>query len=92
MQYCRQCIISLDAARLVISSIFLVALLCELLLGRSRPRPYRRVFCCDLVLKCGWAGPRPALNQVQVLARSQGEGIGLTLRDTLLAPADEVMQ
>src|SRR6516164_2514854 len=75
MQYRRQCVISLDAARLVISSIFLVALLCELLLGRPRPRPYRWVFCRNDVFKRGWAGPRPALNQAQVLARSQKIGL-----------------
>src|SRR2546428_1172757 len=66
----REAIVSLDAARLVINSVVVVALLGELLLDRPRPRPHRRIFDRHRVLESGWARPRPALDQVQVLARA----------------------
>src|ERR1700678_2722715 len=69
MQQPRQAIVSFDAARLVINSVLLVALPGELLLGRPWPRPHGRIFDRDRVLEGLWPGARPALDQVQVLAR-----------------------
>ena len=68
-------IVSFDAARLVIDPVFLVALPGELLLDRPWPRPHRRVFDGDLVVERVRPGPRPALDQVQVLARALKIGL-----------------
>src|SRR5262249_26610883 len=65
-----QRIVSFDATRLVIDSIFLVALPGELLANRPWPGPRGRVFDRDLVGKRARAGPRPPLDEVQVLARA----------------------
>src|SRR5262249_22204525 len=64
----REAIVSFEAARLVIDSVLLVALLGELLLYGPRPRPHRRIFDGRDVFERVWPGPRPALDQVQVLA------------------------
>src|SRR5262249_44672223 len=74
MQQPRQAIVSFDAARLVINSILLVALPGELLLGGPSLSPHRRIFDRDLVLEGFWPRARPALNQVQVLARAKEIG------------------
>src|SRR6516165_12015201 len=63
-------IISFEAARLVINPVLLIALLGEILLDRPRPGPHRRVFHRDLVRERSRPGARPALDQVQVLARA----------------------
>src|SRR5580704_2336786 len=69
MQQPRQAVISFDAARLVIDSVLLVTLPGELLLGGPWPRPHGRIFHHDLVFEGLWSGARPALDEVQVLAR-----------------------
>src|ERR1700693_147237 len=68
MQQPRQAIVSFDAARLGINSIFLVALPGELLPAGPWPCPHGRIFDRYSVFERGWPGPRPALDQVQVLA------------------------
>src|SRR2546423_3753085 len=74
MQQPWETIIALDAARLGIQSVLLVALTAELLLDGPRPRPNGRIFNRDLVREGRWPSARPALNQVQVLARSKDIG------------------
>src|SRR5712671_1289436 len=74
MQQPRQAIVAFKAARLDIESIFLIALLTELLLDCPRTRPHRRIFDRDLVGECPWTGAGPALDQVQVLARAKDLG------------------
>src|SRR5262249_54296547 len=76
LQQPRQAVISLDAARLVIDSVFLLALSAKLLLDGPRPGPHRRILDPDLVRQRPWPGARPALDQVQVLARPEGVGLG----------------
>src|SRR5437016_4425007 len=66
----RKAIVPFDAARLVIGSVFLVALPGELLLDGPRSRPHRRIFDRHGIFERGRAGPCPALNQMQVLARA----------------------
>src|SRR5207245_9079770 len=63
-------IVSFDAARLIINSVLLLALLSELLLDRPRPRPHRRILDRDGVFERARPGPRPAFEQMQVLARA----------------------
>src|SRR5262249_28839115 len=72
----RQAVVSLDAARLVIDPVLLVALAGELLLHRPWPGPDSRVFDQDFVREGLWPGPRPALDEVQGLARSEHVGLG----------------
>src|SRR5262245_4991295 len=62
--------VSFDAARLVIDPILLLVLFAELLDDRPGPRPHRRVLDGRLVFKRVGPGPRPALDQMQVLARA----------------------
>src|ERR1700720_2998713 len=76
----RETIVSLDAARFVIKSVFLVALPGELLLDGPWPRPHRRIFDGDDVFERGWAGARPAFDQVQVLARALKIGLRTEVR------------
>src|SRR5882672_2656978 len=64
----RETVISLVAAGLVIDSVLLLALLGELLLHRPWPRPHRRIFDRDRILKRIWSGADPALDKMQVLA------------------------
>src|ERR1700720_4707801 len=66
----RETIVSLDAARLVIKSVLLVALPGELLLGGPWPRPHRRIFYRHGVFERVWSGPRPTLDEVQILTRA----------------------
>src|SRR5262249_30206070 len=66
----RQTVVSFDAARLIIKSVLLVALPGELLADRPGLRPHRRIFDRGNVLKRGRPGARPALDQMQVLARA----------------------
>src|SRR6266566_7826641 len=63
----REGIVSFDATRFVIRSVFLVALFGELLFDGPWPRPHGRIFDRDDVLERGRPGPRPTLDQVQVL-------------------------
>src|SRR5260370_4801471 len=74
MQQPRETKVAFEAARLGIQSVLLVALSGELLLDGPRPRPHGRIFDRDLVREGLWSGARPALNQVQVLARSEHIG------------------
>jgi hypothetical protein len=60
-------IVSFDAARLVVNPVLLIAPLAELLLDLPWQNPHGRVFDGDGVLKRGWPGARPTLDQVQVL-------------------------
>src|SRR5262245_7051699 len=62
--------VSFDAARLVIDPVLLLVLLAELLDDRPGPRPHRRILDGRLVFKRVGAGARPALDQVQILARA----------------------
>src|SRR6266853_2614116 len=66
----RKAKVSFNAARLVINSVFLFALPGELLLGGPRTCPHGRIFDGDDVFERAWPGSRPALDQVQVLARA----------------------
>src|SRR5438445_12108043 len=76
----REAIVSLDATRLVINSVVLVALLGELLLDHPGPRPHRRIFDRDRVFERVRPGSRPALHQVQVLARALIIGLRTEIR------------
>src|SRR5262249_18272911 len=62
-----EAVISLDAPRLVINSVLLIALLGELLLYGPWSRPYRLIFDGHDVHERSWSGPRRAFNQMQVL-------------------------
>src|SRR5262249_49512275 len=68
--------VSLDTARLVIDPVLLLALLGEVLLDGPGLSPHGRIFDQDLVGKGLWPGARPALDQVQVLARPEHVGLG----------------
>src|SRR6202020_3241536 len=73
--------VSFDAARLVIDPVLLVALLLELLLDRPRLRPHRRIFNGRDIFERIRRGPRPALNEVQVLARAAIIRLRAEIRD-----------
>src|SRR5262249_28847253 len=70
MQIPRETKVSFDAARLIVNPVRLVALPGELLLGGPGPGPHGRVFDSDLVCERGRPRARPALDQMQVLART----------------------
>src|SRR5260370_14167939 len=74
MQQPRETKVAFEAARLGIQSILLVALSAELLLDGPRPRPHSRIFDRDLVRDGVWSDARPALDEVQVLARAKHVG------------------
>src|SRR5260370_41718246 len=74
MQQPRETKVAFEAARPGIQSILLVALSAELLLDGPRPRPHGWIFDRDLVREGPWPGARPALDQMQVLARSKHVG------------------
>src|SRR5262245_9477233 len=74
MQQPRETIVAFDAARLGIDTVLLVALLREFLFESPRPRPHSRIFDCDLVGEGLWTGTGPALDKVEVLARSKNIG------------------
>src|SRR6266849_5978962 len=80
MQQPREAIVSFDAARLGIYSVLLVALPGELLLGGPWPCPHRRIFYRHSVFERGWPGARPALDQMQVLARALIIGLRAEVR------------
>src|SRR5215467_1705334 len=98
----RVAIVSFDAARLVIKSIVLIALLRELLRDCPWLRPHSRVFNCHHVFERSWPSPRPALYQMQVLARAQivrlrtevrhvdDEGIALPVATRVAIPLADV--
>src|SRR5262249_11726582 len=71
-----QAVVSLGAARLVIDPVLLVALSGELLFHGPWAGPHGRIFDQDLVRKSLWPGARPALDQVQILARPEPVGLG----------------
>src|SRR5215475_12897034 len=62
--------VSFNAARLIIDPVLLLVLLAELLDDGPGPRPHRRILDRRLVFKRVGPNPRPALDQVQVLARA----------------------
>src|SRR6266853_5846711 len=66
----RKGIVSLVAARLVIDSVRLLALPDELLRDRPWLRPHGRIVNRDHVFEGSRPDPRPALDQMQVLARA----------------------
>src|SRR5262252_4938818 len=70
LHHCGKAEVSFIAAGLVINPVFLFVLPRELLLDGPGTRPHGRILDSDDVLKCGWPGARPALDQVQVLARA----------------------
>src|SRR5260370_41357787 len=76
VQQPRQPEVSLDAARLVINPVVLVALSGELLLHGPWSGPHGRIFDQGLVGKGPWPGARPAFDQVQVLARPENVSLG----------------
>src|SRR6266404_3121452 len=76
----RKAIISFDAARLVINSVRLIALLGEFLLYGPGLSPHGRIFDGHDVFKRGRGGPRPALGEVQVLARAPIVGLRTEIR------------
>src|SRR5215469_8273058 len=62
--------ISLDAARLGIDAVFLVALFGEFLFHCPRMRPHRRVFDRHLIRQAPRTRACPAFNQMQILPRA----------------------
>src|SRR5262245_28060724 len=80
MQQPWETVVSFDAARLVIYSVFLVVLQREFLFGGPRPRPHRRIFDCHGILKRRGAGPGPAFDHVQILARALKIGLRAEIR------------
>jgi len=74
MQQPRQTIVAFNAARLGIESVLLVALLREFLFESPWPRPHGRILDGDARGEGHLTGAGPALNQVQVLARSKDIG------------------
>src|SRR5215831_7289424 len=66
----RKAYISFDATRLVVDPVLLIALFRELLLDGPGPRPHGPILDGHGIVERGWAGPGPALDQVQVLARA----------------------
>src|SRR5215470_3273658 len=80
MQQPRKTKVSLDAARLGVNSVLLIALSGELLLGGPRPCPHSRVFDSDLVCKRVRSGRRPTLDQVQVFTRPLEVGLRAEIR------------
>src|SRR6202140_1797760 len=67
-------LIAFDAARLGVESVLFVTLSGEFLLDGPGPGPHGRIFDRDLVREGHWPGARPALKEVQVLARAKEIG------------------
>src|SRR5438105_14826180 len=67
--------VAFEAARLGINSVLLVALPAELLLDGPGLGPHGRIFDRNLVGERLRPGARPALNEVQVLARAKEIGL-----------------
>src|SRR5262249_54466268 len=76
----RMAIVSFDAARLVIYSVFPLVLSGELLLDGPRPRPHRRILDRDGIFERIGAGPHPTLNEVQILTRALKVGLRTEVR------------
>src|SRR5215470_4312801 len=76
VQQSRQAVVSLDAARLVIDPVLLLALPGELLLHGPGPGPHGRILDQDLIRQSLWPGACPALDQMQILARPEHVGLG----------------
>ena len=70
----RETVVSLDATRLGIESVVLVALPGELFPDRPWPRPHRRIFDRDFIFERAWPSVGPTLNDVQVLTMSATGG------------------
>src|ERR1700722_19058056 len=75
MQQPRETLVALDAARLVVNPVLLVALPAELLLDRPGLGPHGRIFDRDLVGEALRPGAGPALDEMQVLARTEDVGL-----------------
>src|SRR5258707_8230800 len=73
-------IVSFDAARLGIYSVFLVVLPDEILLGRPGPRPHRRILDRYGIFKRVRPRPRPPLDHVKILARPLKIGLRTEVR------------
>src|SRR5260370_13468946 len=67
MQQSHKPIVRIDAARLDVESVLLIALFGEVLLDGPRPRPNGRIFDRDLVLEGVRPGALPALDEMQIL-------------------------
>src|SRR5262244_793650 len=80
MQQSRETKVSLDAARLGVNSVLLIALAGELLLGGPRPCPHGRIFDGNLVCERVRPRQRPALDQVQVFTRALEVGLRAEIR------------
>src|SRR5215471_15313948 len=65
-----EAVVSFNTARLVIKSVVLVALFGELFLDGPGPGPNGRIFDRHGIFERGRRGPRPALDEMQVLARA----------------------
>src|SRR5258708_37457662 len=76
----RETIVSLDATRLGIKSVVLVALPGELFPDGPWPRPYGRIFDRDIIFERARRGTPPAFNQVQVLACALKIGLRAEVR------------
>src|SRR5581483_1650015 len=74
-------VVSFDAARLVVNSVFRVALPGELLLHSPRASPDRGIFDGDHIFEGIGAGARPALDEVQIFARTLEICFGTEIRD-----------
>src|SRR5215471_12404021 len=102
MQQSRQAKVSFDATRLVIKSVLLIALLGELFFDGPGLGPHGRIFDRHLIFDRGWSGPRPALDQVQVLARAfkiglraevchvDDEGVALSVAARIAIPLTDI--
>src|SRR5215470_15930523 len=80
MQQSRETVVSLDAARLIIYSVFLVVLQREFLLGSPWPHPHGRIIDCYGIFKRRGAGPCPAFDHMQIFARSLEIGLRTEIR------------
>src|SRR5262245_9293355 len=74
-------IIAFDTARLVIDAVLLLALPGVLKLGRPGLCPHGRIVNGDDIFKRVGAGARPALDEMQILARPQHVGLGAEIGD-----------
>src|SRR5258708_11413393 len=72
--------VSFDAARLGIYSVFLVVLPDEILPGSPGPRPRRRILDRYGIFKRVRAAPRPPLDHVKILARPLKIGLRTEIR------------
>src|SRR5262249_27015664 len=75
MQQSGETIVAFQAPRLGINPVLFVALSAEFLSHGPWPRPHSRIFYRDLVGEGLWPGARPALDEMQILARSEYIGL-----------------